>query len=184
MSVTFLRGRIVSLTGGVVWRERVHSVKSRGNLIALTFTGEDDLAFVVDTTVGVDDLRVRRVDGRNLDLILTQSSLSQSFSLLERNLLDDGRFVKTSARSRSSSVLNEEDLFGGRIPDNSLVKDGIAFRRGDKSQSRILADDIEELIIVDVEGLLFERLLCHTGPCEDLAILVWGIDVGGEGSYQ
>jgi len=163
-----LGSRVVNLTGGVVWRERVHSVQSGRNLIALTFTSKDDVTLVVDATVGVDDLRVRSVNGRNLDLILAQSSLSQSLSLLERNLLDDGRLVQTSARSRSASVLNKKDFFGRRIPNNSLVEDGITFRRGDESQSRILADDIKKLIVVDVEGLVDERLLCYTGPCEDL----------------
>lgn len=132
------------LTSGVVRRLRVHEVQSRGHIVTLTFAGEDDVTLVVGATVGVDDLGVGRVDdghGRSL-----QRSIADLLCIRKRDLLDDGRLVQTSARSRSTSVLDKEDLITSRVPVkvinmepcmsyrfvdlpcDSLVEDGINLR--------------------------------------------------------
>lgn len=80
------------------------------------------LGHLVGHTVGVDDLWLGIHDG-NLDFARLVRTIPQGFSLCERNLLNHGRFVKTSASVRITGILNKENLIGGGVPgDVSLAR--------------------------------------------------------------
>lgn len=110
------------LTGGIVWCLRVHDVHSCWNVVTLALTSEDDLALPVGATVGIDDLRIGRVDSGNRYYL--QSSVADLLCIGEGDLLNDGRLVKTSVRSKSTSILDEEDLITSRVP-GILVSAGV-----------------------------------------------------------
>ena len=92
-----------------------------------------------------------------------------SFGLSERDLVNETRFVETSPSSPCACVLYKEDLVGLRVPDNRLVEDGVARSLvGNERQLRVGADDIEELIIVNMKRLGLERFYRCPWWCEDL----------------
>ena len=158
-----------TLTAGVVRRLRVHHVQSGRDIVALTFSCEDDVTLVVSATVRVDDLRIGCVDYCHWCSL--KGSVTDLLCISKRNLLDDGRLVQTSARGRSTSILDKEDLIAGRVPKsrlariicqtcsmlnlpcNSLVEDWVRFRGRDLSQGRVGSNNIIELLVVDVKRL-------------------------------
>jgi hypothetical protein len=104
----------VIFTGSVVRRLRVHNVQRRGDIITLTFTSKDNVTLVVGATVRVDDLSVGSVDNGHWSGL--EGSVADLLSIGQSDLLDDRGLVQTSARSRSTGVLNEEDLITGGVP--------------------------------------------------------------------
>lgn len=52
------------------------------------------------------------------------------------------------------------------VPRHGLMEEGVRFRLGEQSQRRITAYDIVEVRVIDMEGLLRERLMRNVGPEE------------------
>lgn len=106
------------LTSGVVRRLRVHNVQSRRDVVTLTFTSEDNVTLVVGATIWVNDLRIGCVDNGHRNS--PQSSITDLLCIDKRDFLDDGRLVQTSTCSKSTSVLDKEDLITGGVPKHWL----------------------------------------------------------------
>jgi hypothetical protein len=54
------------------------------------------------------------------------------------------------------------------IPNNSLVENRVGLGLGNQGQCWVLANNVVELIIVDVKGLGGERVFSNSGPDEKL----------------
>jgi hypothetical protein len=159
------------LTGGVVGRGGVHEVEGGGDVVALALAGEDDVSPVVCAAIGVDHLGVGGVDDGDGGLV--EGAGADLLGIGEGDLLDDGGLVQAGTGGGGSGVLDEEDLVLGGVPDDGLVEDGVRLGGGDEGQGGVLADDIVELIVVDVERLGGEGLLGDAGPDEDLGGCKW-----------
>lgn len=111
------------LTGRVVWWQRVHNIQRGWHVVTLALTSEDNVALPVSATIGVDDLWVGGVDHSHGDCL--EGSIPHFLGIRKFDLLDNGRLVQSCARSRSTSILNEENFLSCRVPSDSLMEDGV-----------------------------------------------------------
>lgn len=70
---------------------------------------------VLELTIGVDNVWLR-ADSDHLDLSSGIGVVRESLSCIQRDFLDDVGLVQSSTCGGSTSILNEEDLLGWRIP--------------------------------------------------------------------
>lgn len=172
------------LTSGVVWRLWVHNIQCRRDLVALAFTSKDYVSSVIGATIRVDDLRVGGVDNSHRNSL--QSTVSNLLCVCKRDLLDDGRLIQAGTRGRGTGILDKEDLITGRmpmvpvrlylvgdklslnLPSHCLVEDGIRCRGRNLGQGRVRANDIVELLVIDVERLGEKGIFCNAWPDEQL----------------
>jgi hypothetical protein len=145
----------------------------------LAFTSKDDVSFVVGATIRVGYLRVGGVDDSYRNSL--ESTVSNLLCVYKR------RLVQASTRGRGTGVLDKEDLVTGGIPmvparlhlvgDNKLslnlpsdclVEDGVGCGGRNLGQGRVRANNIVELLVIDVERLGEKGLFCNAWPDEQL----------------
>lgn len=144
-----LTRRLVRLAAGV------EDDESGRDLGALALGGKEELALVLNGTVGVGDHGAVLHKG-HLDLADGVAFGLDGIGLFERDLVDGGRLVETGAGIGVTGILDKPHFILGLVPHDGLVENGVLGRLGNQGEGGVGTNDVEELVIIDVEGLLGE----------------------------
>lgn len=151
-------GAEYKLTRRIVWRPRIHEVQCTSDVLPPPLAGEDDPVVIVqNASIRIDHGGVR-IDPLHMNLLpLSPFSplllLNELLGLGERDPLENSGFRKSRSGRFRAGILREEHRIRARMPYRRFVEDWIDRGRGQEREGGVVAYNVQDGRVVDVEGL-------------------------------